>query len=38
MDQVLTDLLADLMHWARRERVDFNRACQMADTHFQSEG
>jgi hypothetical protein len=36
-EHVLGDLLCDLMHWAQRERFDFNAALQRASAHFEAE-
>lgn len=33
----LRDLLADLMHYCKAERVDFNRALATAQMHFEYE-
>ncbi len=33
----LRDVLADLMHWADEQHVDFNPALGMAEDHFASE-
>jgi len=33
----LTDLLADLRHWARNEGLDFAEANRIAETHFTEE-
>ncbi len=34
---IATDLLADLEHWCRQERVDFDLALRRAQTHFEAE-
>lgn len=36
-DAALTDLLADLRHWARREGIDYDAADSSAADHFAAE-
>jgi len=33
----LIDLLSDLRHFARRENIDFDKAAEMAEIHFNTE-
>jgi hypothetical protein len=36
-ETLLIELLADAMHFARRERIDFNEVLHMAEMHFEAE-
>lgn len=36
-ESVLTDILADLMHYAARESIDFNRCLDQATGHYEAE-
>ncbi len=36
-DMYLTDLLANLRHWAASGGIDFNRAARMAHQHYEQE-
>lgn len=36
-DETLTDLLADLRHWAKKNGIDFAKADAMAQMHFEAE-
>lgn len=37
LDDALTDLLCDLMHWAQRTSRDFDTALQRSRSHFAAE-
>lgn len=36
-EDALTDLLANLMHWADRNGADFKQALMMAEMHYEAE-
>lgn len=36
-DQAVTDLLADLMHYCKRQGIDFQKCAAMAEVHFEDE-
>jgi hypothetical protein len=37
LEDSLGDLLCDLMHWAKRERLDFELVLDQARSHFEAE-
>jgi hypothetical protein len=36
-ETLLTDLLADFMHFAAQKNMDFQNCCDMAEMHFEAE-